>query len=46
LDFFNNNSNHPGPADISVLANLVGKDTKKIESWFSRQRFLKKKILN
>ena len=42
LDFFNNNSNHHGPADISVSANLVGKDSKKIESWFSRQRFLKK----
>jgi hypothetical protein len=32
LEFFNNNSyfknNHPGPADISVLANLVGKDSK------------------
>jgi hypothetical protein len=43
LSFFKNTSEHPGPADLSMLANLIEKDSKKIQQWFARQRFLKKK---
>lgn len=46
LSFFKNTSEHPGPADLSMLANLIEKDSKKIQQWFARQRFLKKKTTN
>jgi hypothetical protein len=29
LSFFKNTSEHPGPADLSMLANLIEKDSKK-----------------
>jgi hypothetical protein len=46
LSFFKNTSEHPGSADLSILANLIEKDSKKIQQWFARQRFLKKKTID
>ncbi len=46
LNFFENQYCHPGPADLSLLSNLVQKDCKKIQAWFARKRFIKIKIEN
>jgi hypothetical protein len=46
MRFFDNQTNHPGPADLSLLAQLIQKDSKKIQTWFARQRFFKKKNIN
>jgi hypothetical protein len=45
MKFFEKQTDHPGPADLTLLANLIQKDSKKIQSWFARQRFLKKEAI-
>jgi hypothetical protein len=42
INFFEKETDHPGPAVLTFLANLVQKDSKKVQAWFSRHRFVKK----
>jgi succinate dehydrogenase flavin-adding protein (antitoxin of CptAB toxin-antitoxin module) len=42
LEFFHNQNNHPGPADLELLGKILQKDEKKIRSWFNIMRHRKK----
>ena len=39
IHFYQTISNHPGPADFTMLAKVIDKDVKKIRQWFNNQRF-------
>jgi hypothetical protein len=36
IRLFDNQTKHHGPADLSLLAQLIQKDSKKIQTWFNK----------
>ena len=38
-NYFQKNTEHPGPEDLTYLKNMIKKDEKKIRQWFNHQRF-------
>jgi hypothetical protein len=39
VNFFQNQTSHPGPGDLTLLSKILGKDEKKIREWFNNQRY-------
>jgi hypothetical protein len=45
-NFFQNQSFHPGPSDLTLLSKVLDRDEKKIRTWLNNQRFKQKLKLN